>query len=157
MPKSNRGLFGRSGTVTVIDQPVQRSYIQKAKIVFYVLWAVTGLLAATVLASKWPPVAALLAGAGLGLVPAIITASIVACWPVLRAIWWWLPELAVTGGLTAGWVEMAAHTALVPRIVITAAAVGVPAAIGRLRRGISRVAFPSGRSNDTGGRNRARG
>ena len=32
---------------------------------------------------------------------------------MLRAIWWWLPELAVTGGLATGWVELAGHTALV--------------------------------------------
>jgi hypothetical protein len=151
MPKSNsRRPFGRgSGTVTVIEEPVLRSYTRKAKIVFYITWAAVGLLAATVLVSRWEPrfgatgaaIAALITGGLIGLVPAFITASIVAAWPVLRAIWWWLPELAVTGGLTAGWVEMAGHTALVPRIVITAAAVGVPAAIGRLRRGISRVAW----------------
>ena len=37
MPNSNRGMFGRgNGTVTVIEQPVMRSYRRKAKIVFYV-------------------------------------------------------------------------------------------------------------------------
>lgn len=36
MPKSNRpGVFGqRGGTVTVIEQPVLRSYMRKAKAVF---------------------------------------------------------------------------------------------------------------------------
>ena len=39
MPNSNRG-FGRgNGTVTVIEQPVMRSYRRKAKIVFYVTWS----------------------------------------------------------------------------------------------------------------------
>ena len=40
MPKSNRGgSFGRrSGTVTVIEEPVRRSSIRTAKIVFHVLW-----------------------------------------------------------------------------------------------------------------------
>src|SRR5215468_5575580 len=138
MPKSNsRRPFGRgSGTVTVIEEPVLRSYTRKAKIVFYITWAAVTLLAATVLVGKWEPkfgatgaaIIALLAGGLIGLVPAFIAAAIVAAWPMLRAIWWWLPELAVTGGLTASWVELAGHTALVPRIVITAAAVGVPAA-----------------------------
>ena len=37
MPSSNRGMFGRgNGTITVIEQPVMRSYLRKAKIVFYV-------------------------------------------------------------------------------------------------------------------------
>ena len=64
MPKSNRGgSFGRrSGTVTVIDEPVRRSSIRTAKIVFHVLWPVIGLLSATVLASKWHPILALFAG-----------------------------------------------------------------------------------------------
>jgi hypothetical protein len=49
MPNSNRGMFGRgTGTITVIEEPVLRSYRRKAKIVFYVTWVTTGLLAATV-------------------------------------------------------------------------------------------------------------
>ena len=55
MPKSNGGLpFGRgSGAVTIIEQPVMRSYIRKAKIAFFIIWAAVALLAATVLVSKW--------------------------------------------------------------------------------------------------------
>jgi hypothetical protein len=143
MPKSSSRLpFGRSsGTVTVIEEPVLRSYTRKAKIVFWIMWLSAGLLAAVVLASRWHPIAALFAGAVIGLVPALITASIVAAWPVLRAIWWWLPELAVIAGLITGWTELAAHTALVPRLVFTAAAVGVPAAIGPVRRVICAIVW----------------
>jgi hypothetical protein len=66
MPNSNRGAFGRgNGTITVIEEPVLRSYRRKAKIVFYVTWILTGLLAATVAASKWHPVPALCRRAGL--------------------------------------------------------------------------------------------
>ena len=54
---------------------------------------------------------------------------------MLRAIWWWLPELAVTGGLAAGWVELAGHTALTPRLLLTAAMAGDP---GRYRAGAAR-------------------
>jgi hypothetical protein len=151
MPKSNSRLpFGRgSGTVTVIEQTVMRSYIRKAKIIFFITWAAVMLLAATVLVSKWEPklgatggaIFALIAGALIGLVPAFLIAAIVAAWPVIRAIWWWLPELAVTGGLAIGWVEMAAHTALVPRLLITAAMAGVPAGIRPVRRGICALAW----------------
>ena len=54
MPKSNPRLpFGRgSGAVTIIEQPVMRSYIRKAKITFFIIWAAVALLAATVLVSK---------------------------------------------------------------------------------------------------------
>jgi hypothetical protein len=151
MPKSNSRLpFGRGpGTVTVIEQTVMRSHIRKAKIVFFIIWAAVALLAATVLVSKWEPrlgatggaILALIAGAVIGLVPAFLAAAVIAAWPVLRAIWWWLPELAVAGGLAIGWVELAGHTALAPRIVITAVIIGVPAAIRPVRRGICAMAW----------------
>ena len=95
MPNSNRGMFGRgSGTITVIEEPVMRSYRRKAKIVFYVTWVITAVLAATVAASKWHPILALLAGLAVGLITAAIAGAIVAAWPVIRAIWWWTPETA---------------------------------------------------------------
>jgi hypothetical protein len=142
MPKSNsRGLFGRSGTATVIDQPVQRSFAQKAKIVFYITWTATGLLAATVLASKWHPILALLAGGLIGLVLALIVASVVAAWPVIRAIWWWLPELALIAAVIGGWAELASHTPLWARLVITAVITGVPASIPPVRRAIYALAW----------------
>jgi len=61
MPKSNRsGVFGqRGGTVTVIEQPVLRSYMRKAKAVFWIAWVAVGLLAAVVIASKLEPILAL--------------------------------------------------------------------------------------------------
>ena len=69
MPNSNRGAFGRgNGTITVIEEPVLRSYRRKAKIVFYVTWILVGLLAATVAASKWHPILALFAGLAFGLI-----------------------------------------------------------------------------------------
>ena len=96
MPSSNRGMFGRgNGTVTVIEQPVMRSYLRKAKIVFYVVLVITATLTATVAASKWQPLLALFAGLVLGTVIAAITAGIVAAWPVIRAIWWWTPETGI--------------------------------------------------------------
>ena len=69
MPSSNRGMFGRgNGTITVIEEPVMRSYRRKAKIVFYVTWVITAVLAATVAASKWHPIIALLAGVAFGFI-----------------------------------------------------------------------------------------
>jgi len=143
MPKSNSRLpFGRgSGTVTVIEEPVLRSYTRKAKIVFWITWAAVALLAATVLASRWHPIVALFAGGLIALVPAFLAAAVVAAWPVIRAIWWWLPELLLVAGVITGWMELADHTTLWPRLIITAAIVGVPAAIGPVRRGIYALAW----------------
>ena len=105
MPKSNRpGLLGRGygGTVTVIEEPVLRSYTRKAKIVFWITWAAITLLSATVLASRWHPLIALVAGGLIALVPAFLAAAVVAAWPVIRAIWWWLPELALIAAVIDG-------------------------------------------------------
>jgi len=141
MPNSNRG-FGRgNGTITVIEEPVMRSYRRKAKIVFYVTWVLTAVLAATVAASKWHPIIALLVGLALGLITGTIAGAIVAAWPVLRAIWWWTPETVICGGLIFGWVELAEHTTLTYRLAATAVIVGVPAAIRPVRTGIHQVCW----------------
>jgi hypothetical protein len=144
MPKSNRpGLLGRGygGTVTVIEEPVLRSYARKAKIVFWIIWVATGLLTATVLASRWHPIVALILGGLIALVPAFIAAALVAAWPVIRAIWWWIPELAVIAALTEGWIELAAHTGLALRLIYVALIIGIPAAIGPVRRTIFALAW----------------
>jgi hypothetical protein len=144
MPKSSRsGIFGqRGGTVTVIEQPVMRSFMRKAKIVFWIVWAAVGLLAATILASRiHPPLLALIGGGLIGLITAAITASIVAAWPVIRAIWWWLPELALTASLITGWTELASHTDLIARLIAVTALVGIPAAIKPVRGFLTALAW----------------
>ena len=134
MPNSNRGAFGRgNGTITVIEEPVLRSYRRKAKIVFYVTWILVGLLAATVAASKWHPILALFAGLAFGLITGLAAGAIVSAWPVIRAIWWWAPETALFGGLITGWIELAGHTTLIYRLAAVAAIVGIPAAVKPVR------------------------
>ena len=140
MPTSNRGMFGRgNGTITVIEEPVMRSYRRKAKIVFYVTLIITAILTATVAASKWQPLLALFAGLVLGTVIAAIAAGIVTAWPVIRAIWWWTPETALTGSLVFGWVELAEHTTLIYRLAAIAVIIGVPAVIKPVRTGINQL------------------
>ena len=134
MPNSNRGMFSRgTGTITVIEEPVMRSYRRKAKIVFYLTWVIVAVLAATVAASKWHPVIALLAGLAAGLITGAVAGAIVAAWPIIRAIWWWLPETALCGGLIFGWIELAEHTTLIYRLASVVLIVGVPAAIKPVR------------------------
>jgi hypothetical protein len=85
----NSSAFGRrsGGTVTIIEEPVRRSTMRNAKITFWVLWVVITLLSATVLAHRWHPIIALLAGLVIGLVTALVVAAVVIAWPVIRAIW----------------------------------------------------------------------
>jgi len=142
MPSSNRGFSGRgNGTITVIEEPVMRSYRRRAKVVFYVTWVITAVLAATVAASRWHPIIALLAGLACGYILGAAAGVIVAAWPVLRAIWWWAPETILTGSLVFGWIELADHTTLPVRLAATAAIVGVPAAIKPVRTRIHQVTW----------------
>ncbi len=139
MPNSNRG-FGRgTGTITVIEEPVMRSFRRKAKIVLYVTWFIVAVLAATVAASKWHPVIALLAGLALGFITGAVAGAIVAAWPVIRAIWWWTPETVITGSVIFGWIELAEHTTLVYRLAVTAAITGIPAAFRPVRARINQA------------------
>ena len=108
---------------------------------FWILWITIGLLAATVLASKWHPILALFAGFAIGLAAAAIIAAIVIAWPVLRALWWWTPEIGLTLGLVTGWVDLADHTTLPIRLAAVASIVGVPAAIPPVRRRIVATAW----------------
>ena len=142
MPNSNRGMFGRgTGTITVIEEPVMRSYRRKAKIVFYVTWVIIGVLAATVAASKWHPIPALLAGIAAGLIIGTVAGAIVAAWPVIRAIWWWTPETVIIGALVFGWIELAEHTTLLYRLAFMAVIVGVPAAVTPVRNRINALTW----------------
>jgi hypothetical protein len=119
-----------------------RSFMRKAKIVFWIAWIAVGLLAATVLASHLhPPILALIAGAFAGLIIAALASSIVAAWPVIRIIWWWLPELSLAGGLIVGWTELASHTGLVARLIAVTVLVAVPAAVAPIRRCLYALAW----------------
>jgi hypothetical protein len=68
-------------------------------------------------------------------------ASVVAAWPVIRVIWWWLPELSLSGGLISGWVELASHTDLIARLAAVAVFAGVPAAVSQVRRRLNALAW----------------
>ncbi len=139
---TGRGVFGRrsGGTVTVIEESVHRSAVRKAKTIFWVVWVVAGLLSATVAASKWQPILALFIGAAIGLVVAFAIAVVVIIWPVVRAIWWWIPEIGLAFALIGGWIELASHTTL-PERLGAVALLGVPGAIAPVRRRLAALCW----------------
>jgi hypothetical protein len=142
MPNSNRGGFGRgTGTITVIEEPVMRSYRRKAKIVFHVTWVIVTILAAAVAASRWHPIPALFAGLAAGLITGAVAGAIVTAWPVIRAIWWWSPEAGIAAAIIVGWTELADHTNLAWRLIIVAAVIAVPAAVKPVRAGFNAAAW----------------
>src|SRR5215471_14187089 len=127
MPYSNRrsGFGRRPGTVTVIEEPVRRNAARTAKIAAIVTALTVGLLTATVVASRWHPIIALLAGVLAGVAAGFAVAVVILAWPVIRVIWWWSIEILTALALVAGWVELADHTALLYRIGAVALIVGV--------------------------------
>jgi hypothetical protein len=143
MPYSNRrsGFGRRSGTVTVIEEPVRRDAARTAKIAAIVTTLAVGLLAATVAASRWHPIIALFAGVLAGVAAGFAVAIVILAWPVIRVIWWWSIEILTAVALVAGWVELASHTTLPARIGAVALIVGVPAAIPWSRRRIIAMAW----------------
>ncbi len=107
----NRGSMSRRGnSVTVIQANVQYSYLRTAKITFYVVLAVVGIFAAVISAYYLPPLAAVPVGLVAGTLIGGLAASVIAIWPVLRAIWWWLPEITLLVLLIGGWVYLQGQT-----------------------------------------------
>ncbi|MFI7126062.1 hypothetical protein ACIBQ1_10240 [Nonomuraea sp. NPDC050153] len=137
---SSRRASGRRGTVTVIEDHVSRSYTRNAKIAFWVVSIVAGLLAATVLTDHWHPILALILGAVCGVLVALPIAVVIAIWPVLRVIVWWLPEILTAAGLVYGFVVLAQHTSLAMRLVVIANLV-VPFAFPKVRRNVMKVVW----------------
>ena len=119
MPKSTRNPFGRrGGTVTVIEDRVQRSAIRRAKIAFWVTAVITALLGATIAASYTNPILAVIIGIVAGIITGAVVFVAVAVWPIVRALWWWLPEITLGLALGYAWVLVASQTTLLVRLAI---------------------------------------
>jgi hypothetical protein len=142
MAKSNgRRAFGRgSGTVTVIEQQVRRSSVRTAKVAFWVVGVIVALLTATVAASYTHPIIAAAIGIAAGAALGAPVAGVIVAWPVLRVLWWWTPEVLTAAGLLTGWVELATHTSLAVRVIVTALLIA-PAAIKGVRDHVMRVVW----------------
>ncbi|MGP4104958.1 hypothetical protein [Nonomuraea sp. KM90] len=136
----SRRAMGRRGSVTVIEDHVSRSYARNAKITFWVVSLVGGLLAATVLTEYWHPILAIILGVCCGVLVALPIAAVIVVWPVLRVFVWWLPEILTTAGLVYGFVVLAHHTTLVVRLAVIAALV-LPFVLPQVRRTVMKVAW----------------
>jgi hypothetical protein len=141
MPNSS-GLSRRGGgTVTIIEEGVRRNTTRNAKISACVTFVAVTLLSATVLASKWQPILAGFVGILIGLAAAFVVAVVVLIWPVVRAIWWWLPEIALAFALVASWVWLADHVHFPYLLGVVTLIVGIPASIPQVRRLIASLAW----------------
>ncbi|MER7460935.1 hypothetical protein [Micromonospora sp. NPDC126480] len=127
--------------MTVIEARVHRSSARRAKLAFILTAVIVGVLAAVVAASYWHPIVALIVGALVGVPCGAAVWLLVRVWPVLRLLWWWATEILLTVLLLTAWVQLANHTSTVVMLIVVALVVGVPAAIGKVRRQVKAWAW----------------
>ncbi|MGC4777148.1 hypothetical protein [Micromonospora chalcea] len=120
--------------MTVIEARVHRSSARNARMAFILTAVIVGVLSAVVAAAYWHPIVALFVGALIGVPTGGLVWLLVRIWPVIRLLWWWTPETLLAGLLLTGWVQLANHTPTVVTLIVVALVVGVPAAIGPVRR-----------------------
>ena len=121
MPQSTRVNAGRrGGTVRIIEDRVSRSYIRTGKIAFWVVSVVLAALTASIASSYIQPILALFLGVVVGAVAGGIVGATIMIWPVLRAIWWWLPEICSAAGVLYGFWALCAFTPLPVRLLVVA-------------------------------------
>lgn len=140
MSKSNRrGLFAtgmRGQTVTVIETSVARNFRRKAIISFWVTFGIVALVAATIAAHSMAPILGAMLGVLIGAVSGAVVFALVITWPVLRILWHWLPEIALSVTAVWGWTWLMQATAMWVSLLIVAVLLGVPAALAPVRRRI---------------------
>ncbi|MER7893562.1 hypothetical protein ABTX15_27480 [Micromonospora sp. NPDC094482] len=119
--------------MTVIEAKVHRSSARNARLAFILSAVIVGVLSAVVAASYMHPILALIVGALIGVPVGAIVWVLVRIWPVLRLLWWWLPEIGLTVGVLTFWVQLANHTPAVVTLLVVVLVVGVPAAVPVIR------------------------
>ncbi|WP_433789313.1 hypothetical protein [Actinoplanes sp. CA-252034] len=143
MSKSTGGFgFGRKpGTVTVIEQRVLRTTARNARMAFIITALIVGVLAMTVASDHMHPILAALLAAPIAFVAGAFVWTLVRIWPVLRLIWWWLPEITAGMALVYGWIALANATPALVTAAIVAPLVGIPAAVPALRRRVTALGW----------------
>jgi hypothetical protein len=137
VPKSNgRNWFGTSNrgrAVTVIEAPTRYSQRRKALIGFWVTLFTVGLLTGTIASHYMYPLLGGLLGIVVGVLAGAMLFALIVAWPVLRMIWWWLPEIVLIVGLVRLWTVLMLAAPLWLALPVVALVVGLPAAFRRSR------------------------
>jgi hypothetical protein len=129
-------------TVSVVEPSMSRWYAHRARIAFFATLVVAGVLSAAVASQvvRMPSplmtaVAAVGLGAVFGAVCGFAVAVVVRVWPVLRLLWWWLLEIAMSAALLTMWWLLAQVSSWLAAAVLTGLAVTL-GVVGHLRRSV---------------------
>jgi hypothetical protein len=139
MPKSSnspRVTRSASGSVTVVEVAVARSWARRARIVLYTcltVGPVVGLVAGMFAAGRQRVVDVLL-GFGTGLVVGLLAWVLVRTWPLTRVVWHWLPEITVSVAVAMLAQTIAHLTSPVWAVLTIAGLVAVAFAVPVIRR-----------------------
>jgi hypothetical protein len=131
-----RNLLARQpvGAITIVETPVSQWYVQRARVAFLAVGAVTALVVAAVVAVFAPLLLAIPAGVLAGAVCGFVAAVLVRCWPVLRVLWWWSIEITAAAVIVLGPSALARATSpWLALVVVLVAATGC-VAVGPVRR-----------------------
>ncbi|MQA78743.1 MAG: hypothetical protein GEV10_09750 [Streptosporangiales bacterium] len=129
-----------NGPSDIVDH-VDRSPRKKAQQIWVLVGVVLGLVTMLIASEYTHPILAAILGGLTGFVIGGLCALFIYVWPIVRYVWWWLPEITVVVLLTAGWMNLAQHTTLPVRVVVIAVIVGVPALIKPLREAVVALAW----------------
>jgi hypothetical protein len=143
MSKSSgrRPFRGRGvGTVTVIEAKVHRSSARNARLAFWLTLVIVTAGAMVVASAAMHPILAALLGLLIGGVTAAIVWALVRVWPILRLLWWWLPEITLGIALAHGWIQLATHTLLYVRAAVVGLLLAL-AAVPPVRRRLTAWAW----------------
>jgi len=131
-------LFGGRppGAVAIVEPPVSRSYVRKARLAFVAAGITVGVTVWAAGSVGSSAVVGLVVGVLAGLVAGLVAAVLVRLWPVLRVLWHWVGE--ITAVVMAAWLfgllaSLPGTAFLVVAVVQTAGACAV-AAVPLVRR-----------------------
>ncbi|GAA0802069.1 hypothetical protein [Spirilliplanes yamanashiensis] len=127
--------------MTVIEAKVHRSSERRARFAFIIAALVVGVVTMIVASATMHPILAALLGVAVGGPSGALAWALFRIWPVIRLVWWWLPEIAFVTAVMYGWVQLAQHTPMWVRFVIVGLVVGVPALVPAIRRRLIALAW----------------
>ena len=132
-------LFGDRpvGAITIVETPVSQWYVQRARVAFLVVGAVSAVVTAAVVAVIAPLLLAVVLGVLAGVVCGMVAAVLVRAWPVLRVLWWWSLEITVAGLLVWGPSSLARATRPWLAVVVVVLVAGLCGLVHPVRRWLS--------------------
>jgi hypothetical protein len=137
----NRAADDRPEPVVVLEPQSRRSKWNRARVAFWVL-TVLGALAGAVVIAPWRhPLQGLVVGAVVGALVGAVVSVVMTVWPVLRSLWHWTAELAVTAGLVFAGTGLVSAIGAWWSLGLAAALGGGTAVAGPVRRTFTGLAW----------------